>query len=584
MALTALCSRTPSAAQVPIAPGPLAKAHATLEGVGNCSKCHEAGQELSPDRCLTCHKPIADRMARRVGVHRDVTGRCEACHMEHRGVGADLRPMDTRRFNHAIETGFALENRHAKLAANCSACHKKRSFLDARTACSSCHKDVHKGSLGTDCTKCHSTEAVFKDARRDFNHSRAAFQLTGAHQRAACEKCHAAGVFKGLRFDTCSSCHKTPHRNELGPSCTACHTTASWTTRTIEHGRTGFALAGAHQQLACAKCHTSGVRTALRFDTCSACHANPHRSSVKDDCRKCHTEASFKGGKFDHATQTGFALTGRHEPLACRKCHTGIAAADAPMAQKLIDFSGASPACVTCHKDEHKGDFGRTCDGCHRSDTFKAAGFVHPRTPAFYAGRHAGVPCVKCHTRPADIQAARAGLPAVPPRAKNPATTCDACHADPHLGQVGTACERCHAIDAAKFAASRFSHDSARFKLSGRHKTIECAKCHVSETRAYPSGTGTARRFSAISSECLACHKDPHLGQVDLQCATCHGTSSFKLLAYTHRGMDDLFAGFHGRLSCRSCHKTETGQFPAGPGTAMRLKLSRACVACHPYN
>ena len=123
------------------------------------------------------------------------------------------------------------------------------------------------------------------------------------------------------------------------------------------------------------------------------------------------------------------------------------------MARKVIDFGGASPACVSCHKDQHKGDYGRTCDACHRPDTFKAAGFTHPRSPEFYAGRHAGVACVKCHTRPADIQAARAGLPAVPPRAKNPATTCDTCHADPHLGQVGTACERCHAIDAAEIRA-----------------------------------------------------------------------------------------------------------------------------------
>ena len=173
----------------------------------------------------------------------------------------------------------------------------------------------------------------------------------------ACEKCHTAGVFRGLRFDTCSSCHKAPHRNELAPSCTSCHTTDTWTTRTIEHGRTGFALAGAHQQVACATCHTSGVKTALRFDTCSACHANVHRDSVKDDCRKCHTEVSFKGAKFDHAAHAKFPLAGKHEPLACRKCHTGIAADDVPLARKVIDFGGASPACVTCHKDQHKGDY-----------------------------------------------------------------------------------------------------------------------------------------------------------------------------------------------------------------------------------
>ena len=516
-------------------------------------------------------------------MHRDVTDACNGCHAEHRGPDAGLRQIDPSRFNHAAETGFALENRHAKLAANCSACHKKRSFLEAKPACSSCHKDVHNGSLGTDCTKCHSTEAAFKDARRDFNHARAAFQLTGSHQRVACEKCHVAGAFRGLRFDGCSSCHKTPHRNELGPTCTSCHTTDSWTTRTIDHGRTGFALAGAHRQLACAKCHASGVKSALRFDTCAACHVNVHRDSLKDDCRKCHTEATFKGAKFDHAARTMFALAGKHEPLACRKCHTAISGEDVPLARKLIDFSGASPACVTCHKDHHAGDYGRTCDACHGPDTFKTAGFTHPRLPEFFSGRHAGVACVKCHTRQADVQAARAGLPAVPTRATKPSTTCVTCHADPHLGQVGPVCERCHAIEATKFAPVKFSHDSAKFQLSGRHRALECVKCHPAATGVYPSGAGTAKRLSAISPECRTCHKDPHLGQVDAQCATCHSTAGFKLLAYTHRGLDDFFAGSHGRLPCKSCHKTETGQFPAGPGTAMRFKIGRTCAACHPY-
>jgi hypothetical protein len=160
---------------------------------------------------------------------------------------------------------------------------------------------------------------------------------------------------------------------------------------------------------------------------------------------------------------------------------------------------------------------------------------------------------------------------------------CDTCHADPHLGQVGTACDRCHVVSAAKFAPVGFSHDATRFPLSGRHKTAECLKCHPSETRAFPAGTGTAKRLSAIPSECRACHKDPHLGQVDSTCTTCHSTTSFRLLVYTHRGMDDFFTGFHGRLPCRSCHKTEQGQFPAGAGTAVRFKVGRTCASCHPH-
>jgi hypothetical protein len=72
-----------------------------------------------------------------------------------------------------------------------------------------------------------------------------------------------------------------------------------------------------------------------------------------------------------------------------------------------------------------------------------------------------------------------------------------------------------------------------------------------------------------------------HLGQVDLKCETCHQTTAFKLLAYNHKGLEDFFAGFHGRYGCPQCHKKETGIFPSGRGTAIRLRVGRECVNCH---
>jgi len=570
------------AAQVPISPGPLAKAHATIDGVGNCTRCHEVGRELSPARCLGCHKPIAARIANKVGVHRAVTGDCQACHVEHAGVDTDMLGLDTRSFNHATETGFPLEGLHAKLAARCASCHKKRTFLDQRTACNSCHKDVHKATVGNDCTRCHSVLVPFKDARRQFDHARAKFQLTGAHRTVACEKCHVSGVLRGLHFDACLSCHKQPHRTTLGPACTQCHTTERWTTRTVEHGKTEFPLAGAHARVACEKCHVSSITKPLAFDRCSACHANPHRESAKEDCRKCHTEASFKGATFDHGGRTTFPLVGKHQGLACLKCHTTIAADDVPLAQKVIDFGGASAACAACHKDQHKSEYGRMCDACHGPTTFKVSGFAHPRSPEFFAGRHAGVACVRCHVRGPDAPPVRTASPAPPARSRAPSMVCATCHADIHLGQLGTACERCHVIDALKFAAARFSHERVPFPLTGKHKAAECVTCHPSETRVFPAGSGTARRFSPMSGDCQTCHKDPHLGQTDARCQTCHTAVSFRILVYTHRGLEGFFTGYHGSLACRSCHKTETGQFPAGQGTAIRLKVGRTCRSCHP--
>jgi hypothetical protein len=159
---------------------------------------------------------------------------------------------------------------------------------------------------------------------------------------------------------------------------------------------------------------------------------------------------------------------------------------------------------------------------------------------------------------------------------------CLTCHADVHLGQVGTACERCHAINGAKFAASKFSHERGEFPLTGRHQSIDCAKCHPSEKGSFPAGTGTAKRLKPTANACNGCHKDPHIGQVDATCKTCHTTTSFKIFSYPHRGLSSIFGGLHATVQCQACHKTETDTYPGGRGTAVRFKVGTACDKCHP--
>jgi hypothetical protein len=589
--LLASAGRVAAVPQLQVSPGPLSRAHAKLEGIASCAKCHDAGRTLSAERCLACHKPIAERIAGRKGVHRAVAGNCAKCHVEHRGADADPRRLDRQTFDHTAETGFVLDGRHARVASKCEACHKTRSFLAARTTCESCHADVHKGALGRDCAKCHRTTVEFKQTRAGFDHATARFALTGAHRDVACEKCHVNKVFRGLAFDDCAPCHKFAHRHTMARTCATCHVTDRWAAAApgFDHVKTGFVLAGLHAQVTCAKCHTAGVRTALAHDRCAACHANPHRESIKDDCGKCHDESGFKKAKFDHAKSTGFPLTGKHDGLECRKCHKALSTSEVPAARRLVDFSGEKRDCATCHKDEHKGEFGRYCESCHQPTTFKVAAFVHPRSPEFFAGAHKGLACAKCHVRPAEALGAKAGAeagatpPPQPGRAAPPSLVCASCHADVHFGQVGPACEKCHAVDAPKFQPARFSHDTVAFKLAGKHATAPCLKCHPSQTAAFPSGTGTAKRLRPVDAECRTCHQDPHLGQVEGSCARCHAPSTFKLTTFNHVGLENLMSvATHSRIPCKSCHKTVTGQFPAGPGTAMRFKVGRTCLECHP--
>lgn len=559
-----------------MSPGPLSKAHKAVDGVANCSRCHETGRKVTTTKCLTCHKPIADRIARRAGVHRTAHVGCVTCHTEHAGEAADLRRLDQAKFDHATATGFPLDGVHKATAANCAACHTRRSFLEASTACATCHTDVHKGTLGTSCERCHSTAAPFKTARSAFDHSAAKFPLTGAHVTAKCESCHKNGSFRGVAFSTCASCHTDPHKSRFGSACTTCHTTERWTTRNVVHARTDFPLAGAHAKVACAACHTSGSMTApLRSNTCASCHVNVHRESLKEDCQACHIETTFRGAPFDHAQRTRFALDGKHFGLECAKCHTGLSPPTVPLARRVVDYGGASRECVACHgpKDPHKGEFGRACDSCHKTATFDVKAFTHAGTPEFYRGFHDKVTCDQCHVP------GRTPLGTGP---AHPAPACASCHKDVHLGQVGQLCETCHTVDGAHFKATKFSHAQSTFALTGRHESVDCAQCHHTETRAFPAGHGTAMALKPMDVQCMACHKDPHLGQVDIKCDTCHKTDVFKVPAFTHRGLEEFFAGIHGKYACVACHKNETAVFPAGRGTAVRYIVGRACVDCHP--
>jgi hypothetical protein len=85
-----------------------------------------------------------------------------------------------------------------------------------------------------------------------------------------------------------------------------------------------------------------------------------------------------------------------------------------------------------------------------------------------------------------------------------------------------------------------------------------------------------------IGTECRTCHEDRHLGQLDGNCSRCHSPDTFKVAEYEHANLTPRFRGLHLRLPCLGCHKTETGQFPAGPGTAVRFKIAATCVTCHP--
>jgi hypothetical protein len=581
-----------------VSPGRLAKPHAKLEGLDKCQSCHEPGHQVTAALCLACHKPVAERIKARKGVHRDATGNdCASCHVEHAGVDGDLLHFQPKGFDHKGQAAFALDGLHAPL--ECKACHKSRSYLGLDATCATCHKDVHNGTLGATCQTCHATNVAFKDTKKTFNHATTKYPLTGKHATTPCESCHKTkGEYRIAKFGACEDCHKNPHTPALGV-CSTCHLTDSFKQiaagQKFDHSKTGYPLRGRHLTTACEKCHVKPPTLVhLKFDRCADCHVDAHNHLFPgEDCASCHTESGFKPAKFDHTARTKFPLEGKHASTACVACHkTAAAQARVPLAKRAVEFRGTKTECASCHLDVHKGQLGQSCASCHGTATFRLLAFQHPRRPEFFVGAHAGIPCEKCHLpeKGAATPASGSGLVTglAPPSAarhyKGVSFQCATCHRDPHLGQVGPDCARCHGLKEKSFKADLFSHGAAKFALTGKHEAVPCARCHAKETAKFPAGSGTAVRYTGLKLECVACHKDPHFGQLSPKCETCHGTSTFKIEKYAHpktKETADFFVAKHATVTCDKCHRKETMDFPAGRGTAVRYALPLDCAHCH---
>jgi len=459
--------------------------------------------------------------------------------------------------------------------------------------------------------------------------ARAHRELEGALR---CTSCHAGG--QDAMPAQCESCHKdiawlTAHgrgyhaRPEVRrQSCASCHpehagvdfALIKWpdgSQQRFDHRRTGWALELSHRQVECADCHTAKHRVSpaapLAPDggghwtgleqSCTACHTDPHRGILGEECSECHDAGKWKVTPGFSHDSTAYPLTGRHVQVKCADCHqserlVGKAAGGAlkPAVFKPVPHL----ACSDCHTDPHAGRLGAGCDGCHTTRGFKViekSKFDHQRTRFPLEGAHAEVRCADCH-RDFSTQAL-----------KRPAfATCQACHADPHGGTATLAgkpadCSQCH--DLKGFARGSFSlarHRNTRYPLEGRHQQVACADCHRRET-----GTAAAARWGSARvvlrpawAACTDCHADDHGNQLanrpERDCGACHQLAGWKPSRFdlaAHAKLELPLEGRHAELGCRDCHGVERKGLPAltaaGLGKArFRFRLSETgCGDCH---
>ncbi len=590
-----------------LSPGDLAQPHAHLEGLSNCTKCHNLGESVSSQKCLDCHKEIKALVNQNRGYHASLEVRrqeCFDCHSDHHGRRFQMVRFDEKNFNHNL-TGFELTGAHKRI--DCRECHKpdfiddadlrkrRNTWLGLGTACLDCHDDYHQGTLSNDCAKCHDTEA-FRPAPK-FSHDKTRFPLTGKHKQVDCGSCHQVETrngkefqrFADLPFNNCNACHQDAHRGNLGNNCKQCHSDAGWdvltSLRNFNHNTTGFPLKGRHQRVDCFSCHTPDATAATVFQdrlgiapsACAQCHEDVHQGRFGSDCTQCHNENSWKFAgdpdRFDH-DMTDFPLEGKHATVDCAKCHTSGRYTDPlPFAR-----------CTDCHEDYHKGAFTvgklvRDCADCHDVAGFAPSTFDiddHNRSEFPLEGAHMATPCIACH------------LPDPPGgnewRFNGLGTRCIDCHDDVHAGQLDPRwypqqdCQQCHSPES-WVSAIRFDHGQTDFALEGAHARAACSACHTrDETTPYG-------RFKDLDTDCVACHENVHGRQFEQRgvtdCQRCHDFEAWRLPDFDHSRTKFPLEGKHAEVACEACHKEK---YIDG---ALRVEYkipSFQCIDCHGGN
>jgi hypothetical protein len=253
--------------------------------------------------------------------------------------------------------------------------------------------------------------------------------------------------------------------------------------------------------------------------------SHAHLSGV-ENCTQCHT------------------VKKKADPLKCLACHRDLA-------ERIKAGRGwhrnKADGCITCHPEHLGADFNLI--------DWDLKKFSHDETGFPLTGLHKKVPdCAACH-----------GTANALPRKKGRSyllkdAGCAACHADPHRGQLGTQCARCHSPEV-PFKQAVFDHGRSRFPLNGAHKTLACTACHPNQQWRVPA-----------FSRCSDCHADPHRPSFGKDCRACHQESSWKTAKFSHEQTRFPLRGKHSALACIQCHP---------PGQKERKIAFANCVDCH---
>ena len=449
---------------------------------------------------------------------------------------------------------------HKKLEDECEKCHLNFTKTAQTELCRDCHEEVdqdvikklgfHGDSVIRDraCTDCHTDHegrnaVIILFEAETFKHSQTDFELKGKHKTINCDSCHEAEKKYREASDVCYDCHKEddPHDELLGKECEDCHTEDKWHKTEFDHDETDFPLEHEHKDVSCESCHPANVSKEISIK-CIACHLinDVHGGRYDQKCEDCHSAKGWKKVEFNHDKETDFPLKGSHKRVSCDGCHSGD-----------IYKDELKTDCYSCHKnsDEHRGQYGRKCEDCHKSTNWDKVKFDHDKTDFVLKGKHKDVSCNSCHR--ADLYE------------EELETNCYGCHSqdDVHRESEGEKCEDCH-NESGWNEKIIFEHDMSKFPLVGLHAIASCEQCHLSQN------------FKDAELACNECHEqdDDHEKKLGIDCKLCHNPNGWEIWEFDHNKQTDYeLDGKHEGLDCHTCH-TEPQE---------EISVGSACIDCH---
>jgi hypothetical protein len=315
--------------------------------------------------------------------------------------------------------------------------------------------------------------------------------------------------------------------------------------------------------------------------------------------RRAHPPRHFQKRLMFITLMTPVFASAQISPGALSRAHQSLdGATDCTSCHKL-SMGTASFRCLECHNEiasrlkvghglhasyKIKPDSSQECATCHSEHNgedfplikWDIRTFDHRQTGYALDGKHAGLACEKCHSagRIRPDQRATIKVKDLNETFLGLSSSCNTCHEDAHQSRLGADCIQCHNFNDWKTVkGGKFDHSRTRYPLIGLHAQVACQQCHT-------PGSDSRPRYNGIAyGKCTDCHSDPHRGEFQQTCQSCHSLEGWKKVSPSalHQSVDHSktkfqLLGKHAEVGCVQCHASGDFNRPLAFGK---------CVDCH---